>query len=181
MSKFVEQNDISFRPSKYAHKKRGEGAVRIAILSTGYDVSDPMIRGALRSGRIKDSQSWVGESADMSDSNGHGTHTMRLLLRVAPAAEISMAKISQGTSIEKLDINIIAQVSNHKINFHNMEFSHLTHLQAINWAVLSYGADIITIPLAFQDKDNSIDSELMNAESMNIIIFSASSDDTDNA
>lgn len=56
------------------------------------------------------SKSWVEGSDSLSDSAGHGTHTLRLLLRVAPEADISVAKISATGSIEASDVDRIAAV-----------------------------------------------------------------------
>jgi hypothetical protein len=70
--------------------------VRIVVLDSGVDDSQPMIRSAIRSGRIqgRKSKSFVGRSETwMQDSHGHGTHVTQLLLKMAPAAEIHVGKI----------------------------------------------------------------------------------------
>lgn len=73
--------------------------MRIAILDTGIDYGHPYIMGARD--RIKGVQSWVGYT--FVDTCGHGTHIAQYLLQTAPKAEIFVAKISEGKSIQNAD------------------------------------------------------------------------------
>jgi subtilisin family serine protease len=84
-------------------------AVRIAILDTGVDGNHPDIYSHWK--QIKKVRSWVGEMAktiygdgEMSqkvirrihqDENGHGTHTTALVLKIAPTADIFIARIAK--------------------------------------------------------------------------------------
>jgi hypothetical protein len=88
---------------------RTPAKIRIAVLDTGYDPTDPMIRGARE--RIVKNRSWVGSPDDCKDTYGHGTHVTRLLLTMAPAADIYVAKITEGKCVEPQNMSGIAQVS----------------------------------------------------------------------
>jgi subtilisin family serine protease len=92
--------------------------IRIAIIDTGVDDEDDnLIEAARQSGRVKDCCGFINDSSsnpdynDYKDVNGHGTHVARLMLEVAPAAEIFIAKVSNETTIEKADLVRIARVS----------------------------------------------------------------------
>jgi hypothetical protein len=75
------------------------------------DDTDPMITSAIRSGRIIDRRSWVGNVHDCQDTYGHGTHVIRFLLETAPAADIFVAKICKGKVINDEFMSGIAKVS----------------------------------------------------------------------
>ena len=83
-------------PSLSTWSSQGKETIRLAILDSGVDDTDPMIKGAIQSGRIIHRRSWVGNIDDHQDTYGHGTHVTRLLLTTAPAAEICIAKICKG-------------------------------------------------------------------------------------
>jgi hypothetical protein len=94
--------------------------IRIAVIDSGVNESDPMIRGAIRSGRIAELKSWVGDSgqylagqkdqASYHDIYGHGTHITRLLLEAAPEAKIYVAKICHKKTINDEFMSGIAKV-----------------------------------------------------------------------
>lgn len=88
--------------------------IRIAVLDTGIDTTDKMIRSASRS-RIKDKRSWVGSIQNYEDEYGHGTHVTRLLLKMAPAAEIYVAKITNGKTVDTKDMGRIAEASSYAL------------------------------------------------------------------
>lgn len=77
--------------------------VRIAILDTGIDKDNPFFRGVKRSRRtrdtpIKEAQSFVGGTAN--DTFGHGSNVAALILRMAPEADLYIAKISESRQID---------------------------------------------------------------------------------
>lgn len=85
--------------------------IRVAILDTGIDPTDTMIKAALRS-RIRDRLAFIGSSpTDHGDTYGHGTHVARLLLKMAPAAEIFIAKICEGKHLNADRLSSITKVS----------------------------------------------------------------------
>lgn len=91
--------------------------IRIAIIDTGIDDEDDnLIEGSRESGRIKDRCGFINDSSakpdysDYRDHNGHGTHVARLILEMAPAAELFIAKVSNNTSIQPTDLHRITRV-----------------------------------------------------------------------
>jgi len=92
--------------------------IRIAIIDTGIDDEDDnLIEFCRESGRIKDSCGFINDpnskpdTEDYKDVNGHGTHVARLILEMAPAAELYIAKVSNDTSIQPTDLHRITRVS----------------------------------------------------------------------
>jgi hypothetical protein len=84
--------------------------IRIAILDTGIDSDDILIGTALENGRIQEARGFVGDDKDFNDKHGHGTHVTRLLLRIAPTAELYVAKISDSKHIDAKDLHRIPKV-----------------------------------------------------------------------
>jgi subtilisin family serine protease len=87
--------------------------IRIAIIDTGIDDDDILIETALACGRIKACRCFVNDPEDHKDFHGHGTHVTRLLLEMAPSAELYIAKVSDNQSINVTDLNRIAEASSH--------------------------------------------------------------------
>ncbi len=83
--------------------------IRIAVLDTGLDLTDSRIKAA--KSRIVDKRSWIGPSDNCVDTDGHGTHVTRLLLEMAPSAQIIVAKIADGRVVDSKNMVHIAQVS----------------------------------------------------------------------
>lgn len=88
--------------------------VRIAVLDTGVDSKHPFIKGAMKY-RIKERRNFVKGDDSNEDDYGHGTHVAALLLRVAPDAQIFVAKVAKDVNI--LSDHNIAEVS--IFNLHN--------------------------------------------------------------
>jgi hypothetical protein len=95
--------------------------IRIAVLDSGVDKSDPMIGPAIRNGKIAKLKSWVEissqdtadeqeDQADWHDTYGHGTHITKLLMDAAPAAEVYVAKICHKKTINDQFMSGIAKV-----------------------------------------------------------------------
>jgi subtilisin family serine protease len=95
--------------------------IRIAVLDSGVDKSDPKIGAAIRIGRIAKLKSWVNitgpdttdeqeNQADWHDTYGHGTHVTKLLLDAAPAAAVYVAKICHKKTINDEFMSGIAEV-----------------------------------------------------------------------
>ncbi|OPB42086.1 hypothetical protein A0O28_0032030 [Trichoderma guizhouense] len=129
--------------------------VRIAVLDTGINTNDKMIRSA--TSRIKGRRSWVGS---IEDTYGHGTHVTRLLLQMAPAAEIFIAKISDCKTVEPENMTRIAQ--------------------AIDWAVEECKVDIISMSFGFQTKSKDIDDAIERAFRADKLMFAAASNEGGN-
>ena len=89
--------------------------VRIAILDSGFDPSNPLLindDGQLDS-RIKGIQNFVPGAGhfDIQDEIGHGTHALGLLLRFATCAEIYIAKIASQDTLSRDSYDTIAEAS----------------------------------------------------------------------
>ena len=87
--------------------------VRIAILDSGLDPENPFLieDQRLANPRVKKARSFVHgtESNDMRDEIGHGTHALGLLLKVAPCAEIYVARIARRETLDPNTYNDIAE------------------------------------------------------------------------
>lgn len=86
--------------------KAGEQRVKIAIIGTGIDMNHAVLQKARD--QVKQTKSWVGNKGD-EDSWGFGTHTAALILRIAPASELYIARIARDPA-SKIDPEDIAQV-----------------------------------------------------------------------
>jgi len=73
-----------------------ENRVKIAILDTGIDMTENVIRGYKQ--RII-AQSFLPNENEVQDLHGHGTHAAGLLLRVARNADIYVARITTNGSL----------------------------------------------------------------------------------
>lgn len=85
--------------------------MKLAIIDTGIDGSHPLLKNFQENGQIW-SKSWIeGEPATV-DHNGHGTHVAHSVLRVAPRAELYVAKVFKTGEEDELDQNksLIANV-----------------------------------------------------------------------
>jgi subtilisin family serine protease len=64
--------------------------IKIAVLDTGVDTSHNFIKGAKK--RIIVLPSYVKDDSSTRDSYGHGTHVAKLLLTVAPEAQLFVSR-----------------------------------------------------------------------------------------
>ncbi|KAH7218860.1 hypothetical protein DER44DRAFT_846810 [Fusarium oxysporum] len=134
--------------------------IRIAILDSGIDSSDKQIKAALRS-RICATRSWVGSSIDdHRDTYGHGTHVAKLLLKMALAANIYVARICEG---KHLGWNQMSQIA-----------------QAIDYAVTEWNVDIISMSFGFYDRNNEINAAIDRALGAGKLLFAAASNEGGN-
>ncbi|RSL48362.1 hypothetical protein CEP54_012969 [Fusarium duplospermum] len=84
--------------------------IRIAVLDTGLhideqDTQDTLLKFSSERVLTKHSKNYTGSSKedrgnDIDDTHGHGTHVVRLLLKLAPRAEILVVKVSNGRTLE---------------------------------------------------------------------------------
>lgn len=88
--------------------------VRIAILDSGLDPDSPFLieDQQLATPRVREARSFVrgSEIYDVRDEIGHGTHALGLLLKVAPFAEIYVARIARQETLDSDAYNDIAKV-----------------------------------------------------------------------
>lgn len=82
--------------------------VKIAILGTGIDRTHGELRAQWNK-RIKWAKSWINGEASGRDSCGHGTYGASLLMKVAPEADIYVARVVKEND-SSLDPDDVAQV-----------------------------------------------------------------------
>lgn len=89
--------------------------VRIAILDSGLDPENPFLieDQQLPNPQIKEARSFVHgtEPHDIRDEIGHGTHALGLLLKVAPGAEIYVARVARRETLDPNTYGDIAKAS----------------------------------------------------------------------
>ncbi|KAI0966704.1 peptidase S8/S53 domain-containing protein [Xylaria arbuscula] len=114
--------------------------IKIALIDTGVDKSDPLVKGELA--RIT-GRSWVDHNRDSyHDICGHGTQLVRLVLQSSPTAHILMAKVSNNKTFSLRNVNNIAE--------------------AIRWAVQE-NAHIVSLSLGFKSEIPVIKAALEEA------------------
>ncbi|KAL5608599.1 hypothetical protein FOVSG1_003280 [Fusarium oxysporum f. sp. vasinfectum] len=138
--------------------------VRIAILDSGLDPKSPFLieDQHLVRPQIKEARSFVHgtEPHEILDEIGHGTHALGLLLKVAPCAEIFVAKIARR---ETLDSNTYGDIA-----------------KAIDYAVRQWKVDIITMSFGIREYDETMSTAISNALNHRTLLFAAASNDGGN-
>lgn len=69
--------------------------IRIAVLDTGYDPDAIFFQHRIRRQKLVRWRDWVDNAEDPQDSHGHGTHLVSLIMKVAPEAEICVARVAK--------------------------------------------------------------------------------------
>ncbi len=136
--------------SHYRTKKADRRRIRIAILDTGIDGSNPAIKDHPR---IQEKYCPIsGQAADV-DTSGHGTNLALLLLRIAPAADLYVARVFTST----VDISD----------------EHIA--PSIDKAVDEWDVDIITMSFGFRRLQEDMARAIKNAANREILMFAAAS------
>ncbi|OBT39280.1 hypothetical protein VE00_10597 [Pseudogymnoascus sp. WSF 3629] len=133
--------------------------IRVAIIDTGIDDEDIIIDVATEDGRIKARRNFMNGTDDCKDYYGHGTHVARLLLTLAPQAELYIAKVSNGKSISPPDLYRIAE--------------------AIIWAC-NNKVHIISMSFGLDNRDTDIDKAISIAYNSGITMFAAAANNGGN-
>ncbi|SMQ51046.1 unnamed protein product [Zymoseptoria tritici ST99CH_3D7] len=135
--------------------------VRIAILDSGLDPDSPFLieDQQLATPRVREARSFVrgSEIYDVRDEIGHGTHALGLLLKVAPFAEIYVARIARQETLDSDAYNDIAK--------------------AIDYATKQWNADIISMSFGIREYYKPMDDAISNALNNRILLFAAASND----
>ncbi|EXU96516.1 peptidase S8 family protein [Metarhizium robertsii] len=128
--------DLFEKFRRHMQPAHGRCRVKIAVLDTGIDTAQcglQLRREAIITDRetaepsvngdpVKATRSFIGPPDDTNDVCSHGTHIAEILLRLAPEADLYIAKISNYLHVDKVD-----QIA-----------------EAVNWA-LEHGCDIISM------------------------------------
>ncbi|KAI8712716.1 Peptidase-S8 domain-containing protein [Fusarium sp. LHS14.1] len=115
--------------------------IKLAIIDSGIDLDNPRIRD--RKHQVGDTRNWTSDQPNECDDGcGHGTHVTRLVLEVAPAVEVYVAKVSQR---KKFDSKVSGQIA-----------------QAIEWATSVWNVDIISLSIGMDGEDDTIKKALDN-------------------
>jgi hypothetical protein len=86
--------------------------VRIAVLDTGCSMETPILDQRGQEYRLKKNwKDWVDTSSTPRDEHGHGTRIVSLLLRIAPKAEIHVARVARDVEDLQDATQTIANVS----------------------------------------------------------------------
>ena len=102
----------AFEKSVDACRKEPDEAsprVRIAILDTGLDLSHPYMTAIYDDGRLQ-YYDFVDNSACIKDLDGHGTHCTSILAKLAPNAEIFVARVFRKSWADNSSVAIVTKV-----------------------------------------------------------------------
>ncbi|OKL59123.1 hypothetical protein UA08_05965 [Talaromyces atroroseus] len=138
--------------------------VRIAILDSGFDPKNSLLIDDEQriDPRIKGVQNFVHgtDSWDIQDEIGHGTHALGLLLKVAPCAEIYIARVANQETLGHDSYDAIAK--------------------AINHAVTEWKVDIISMSFGIREYHEPMKTAISNALHNQTLMFAAASNDGGN-
>lgn len=138
--------------------------VRIAVLDTGVDQSHELVNAAVKRQRIVKCRSFIDGSTgkDVVDTDGHGTHITVLLNKVAPDADIYVAKVFEKRSGD----------------------SHQPVVQAIQHATKQAGqgwnVDIICMAFGFPRPVEELRLAILEAAGKNVLMFAAATNEGGN-
>jgi hypothetical protein len=72
--------------------------IRIAVLDTGYDADAVFFQPHVRRNRLIKWKDWVEDAGKPQDCHGHGTHLVSLIMKIAPEADICVARVAKDPS-----------------------------------------------------------------------------------
>ncbi|RDW58779.1 hypothetical protein BP6252_13255 [Coleophoma cylindrospora] len=142
------------QPVLKARRNKDYKLVRIAVLDTGIDLDHPII--AKCKARIANCRSWVVDDASVSDTHGHGTHIASVLLKLAPSADLYVARVFKNAS-DVGNAGVAAVVN------------------AINHARTEWKVDIISLSFGYRGRKPAIEKAINDCASTEppILIFAA--------
>ena len=85
--------------------------IRIAVFDTGYDPGSKFFDDDAKRARIRGWKDFAGDQEHALDEDGHGTDVVSLVTRVAPMADIYVARISRGREVETGGDKVISSVA----------------------------------------------------------------------
>ncbi|KAF2797775.1 subtilisin-like protein [Melanomma pulvis-pyrius CBS 109.77] len=152
-----DQDNVQDRIPKRAKEKNSR--IRIAVLDTGIDLKNPWIGQKAR--RI---QCWPTDQS-CGDTDGHGTHVAYLLLRLAPHAQLRIAKVRKSHMLRDADVEHIAKAIRH--------FSSDDH-NRVDIIHLSFGFP------QFHERLRPILTAIRAARENNVLVFAAAGNEGGN-
>jgi len=125
---WLQEVETRSHPLVYERMLKGEDKIRIALLDTGIDLQHGYFQNQLRKRRVKECKSFVASPRGDRDANGHGTHAAALIMRVAPSADIYVARVIEddGTvdNPKKIADAIRHAISVWKVDIISMSFGY---------------------------------------------------------
>ncbi|KAG5656070.1 hypothetical protein KAF25_001640 [Fusarium avenaceum] len=156
--KHISMHIVNLRDKKPDHDFK---PIKIAILDTGCNTDLPFYKLPRRRKCIKGWKDFTGhesndtaEESSMTDEYGHGSLMTRLVMESAPLAHIYVARVAKHTD--------------------ELDSSSDQIAQAIRWAALEAGVDIISMSFGFPHDDDAIAKAIEDAERNRNMIFLAS-------
>ncbi|KAE8443372.1 hypothetical protein EG329_001930 [Mollisiaceae sp. DMI_Dod_QoI] len=150
-------------PLRRARGKR----VKIAILDTGIDIGHPCFAvdqaGERSSRRIKNREDFLDPRGNAHDVCGHGTHCVGLLRKVAPEADIYIARVAKDFNGD-LNPDVVAKAILRACRDTKDEDGKK------NW-----GVDIITMSFGFYGRVKVVQTAIQEALAKPVLVFAAAS------
>lgn len=121
MNDFFQQCETYKEHYESTHgRKLPEPKIRVAVLDTGINREHANIRQGFQKGINRMSPdrcySWVGNPADIHDTSNHGTNVADVLRRIAPFAEVCVAKIFKDDAFDIEQARNIPKAIDHAVH-----------------------------------------------------------------
>ncbi|KAH7303436.1 peptidase S8/S53 domain-containing protein [Rhexocercosporidium sp. MPI-PUGE-AT-0058] len=122
-----------------ARRSKDDKRVRIAVLDTGIDLNHPAITKCRTS--IVEYHSWVVDDTSISDVCGHGTHIASVLLKLAPWADLYIAKVfKDANDVGNTGVDAVVKAIDHartqwKVDIISLSFGYRLRKPSIETAI----------------------------------------------
>lgn len=142
--------------------------VRVAVLDTGINRSHSRVKNEKR---IREARSFVPGLEGNEDTNGHGTYCAMLLNRVAPEADIYVARVAENG--DHIEPEHVATVSTYLHPPSHRECLAKRFAQAIKHAVEKWRVQIISMSFGFSEMYKPVEEAVKLAASQDVLMFAA--------
>ncbi|OIW30760.1 subtilisin-like protein [Coniochaeta ligniaria NRRL 30616] len=165
-TKLEKRTQPLLRELRRAHMK---SRVKIAILDTGIDLRHDAFKDQYPNGRVKQVEDFVQVGGTAADVHGHGTHCTALLRKVAPEADLYVARVAvgRGNKSELRPASVVKALNRACRSGKDEEGTE-------NWNV-----DIVTMSLGFYKEYDNLSQAVRDAFARNKIMVAAVSNDGD--
>ncbi|CZR60297.1 uncharacterized protein PAC_10193 [Phialocephala subalpina] len=141
--------------------------VKIAVLDTGIDIGHPSFAadqaGDFSSRRIKSREDFLDPGGNAHDICGHGTHCASLFRRIAPEADIYIARVAKDFDAD-LSADVVAKAILRACRTGKDEEGKK------NW-----GVDIISMSFGFYGYSKAVQTAITEALAKPVLLFAAAS------